>query len=63
MIYSTAIQSTSDNGLLGDFLYEIETGKTVSPVFNDLIPLFKWIKENGFVGIPDTWYYRKGAHE
>lgn len=57
-MYSTAIQSTSDSGLLGDFLYEIETGKTVSPVFDDLIPLFKWIKENGFVGIPGTWNYQ-----
>lgn len=57
MTYSIAIQSTAENGIKGDFLYEKQSLKRISPIFNELIPLFKWCKENGFQVKNGTYDY------
>lgn len=33
---------------IGDFVCDIETGLSVSPVFGDLVLMFDWLRENGW---------------
>lgn len=53
--YNVCVQSTDDNGYVGDFLQDSETGKTSSPVFNDLCALYDWCRKNDF--LPYDWGY------
>jgi hypothetical protein len=46
-----AIQCKTPEGEVGDFLYEPDSFVPVSPVFECLVALFAWCRENGWKSV------------
>ncbi len=52
-----------ESGVKGDFLTDIETGDTVTPVFDDLGTMFTYLRANGWVSQPYDSRYPVGLYE
>ena len=53
------VQCTAENGQVGDWLRHDGLNGRISPIFNDLAPLYEWLHSHGFEGNGTLYKYKK----
>ena len=53
------VQCTAENGEIGDWLRHDSMNGRISPIFNDLIPLYRWLHAHNFSGNGKLYTYQK----